>query len=78
MGGADVWEIVAALRDSDLRGDEAVTAIAVDFDMSAARVQTALSYYGAYADEIDAQIAENERAADDALKAWQSRQRLFA
>lgn len=41
-------------------------------------MRTALAYYGAYAAEIDAEITENERAADDALRSWESQQRLLA
>lgn len=76
--GPDVWEIVAALRDSELRGDEAVDAVAADLDLTVARVLSVLAYYGAFPHEIDAHIAENERAAEEALRSWESQQRLLA
>lgn len=76
--GPDVWEIAAALRDCELRGDDAVEAVAAEMTLPAGRVRTALAYYGAYAEEIDAEIADNERAADEALRSWESQQRLLA
>jgi hypothetical protein len=76
--GPDVWEVVAALRRSTARGEAAVTATAGEMGLSVAQVKTALDYYGSYPDEIDEQIAENERAADEAHAAWQAQQRLLA
>jgi hypothetical protein len=76
--GPDVWEVVAALRRSTARGEAAVTATAGEMSLSIAQVKTALDYYGSYPDEIDEQIAENERAADEAHAAWQAQQRLLA
>jgi hypothetical protein len=76
--GPDVWEVVAALGRSTARGEAAVTATAAEMSLSIAQVKTALDYYGSYPDEIDEQIAENERAADEAHAAWQAQQRLLA
>nr|WP_274636479.1 hypothetical protein [Microbacterium bovistercoris] len=76
--GPDVWEVIAALRDSETRGDEAIAAIAADFELTPGRVRAALDYYGAYADEIDREIARNDRAADEAQRGWQAQRRLLA
>ena len=76
--GPDVWEIAAALRDSGLRGDEAVDVVADDLDLSSARVRIALAYYGAHSAEIDDEIADNERAAEAAQRSWESQRRLLA
>ena len=78
MGGPDVWEVVSAVRGSDQRGDAAIIAAARDLDLSVARVQTAVAYYGAHAEEIDAEIVENEIAADEALRAWRAQQQLLS
>lgn len=78
VAGPDVWEIAAALRDSELRGDEAIEDVAADLSISVSKVRTALSYYGAYSHEIDTEIAANERAAEDAQRSWESQQRLLA
>ncbi|MDR2214941.1 MAG: hypothetical protein LBE59_03755 [Nevskiaceae bacterium] len=76
--GPDVWELVAAVRASQARGDAAVDGVAAEFDLPVGRVRIALAYYGAYAAEIDAEIAANERAADEALRAWQAQRQLLA
>lgn len=76
--GPDVWEVAAALRDSGLRGDAAIDAVAADLDLSPARVRIALAYYGAHSAEIDDEIADNERAAEAALRSWESQRRLLA
>ena len=76
--GPDVWEVIAALGRSTARGEAAVTATAIEMQLSVAQVKTALGYYGSYPAEIDEQIAENERAADEAHAAWQAQQRLLA
>lgn len=76
--GVDVWEVAAALRDSGLRGEAAIDAVAAEFDLPPARVRTALAYYGAHPAEIDDEIADNEHAADAALRSWESQRRLLA
>lgn len=78
VGGPDVWEVVSALRYSSARGEGAVDAVADEMSLPAAAVKTALDYYGSYPDEIDGQVAENERAADEAFTAWRAQQRLLA
>ena|SRR5918992_2332319 len=76
--GPDVWEVVAALRHSTARGEAALSAAAAEMGLSVAQVKTALDYYGSYPDEIDEQVAENERVADEAYAAWQAQQQLLA
>ena len=78
IAGPDVWEITSALRDSELRGEAAIEIIAAEFDLPVSRVRTALAYYGAHPDEIDAEMTDNERAAAEALRSWESQQRLLA
>ena len=78
VAGPDVWEVAVALRDSELRGEMAIGAVAGELSLPEARVRAALAYYGAFPEEIDAEMAENERAADEALRSWQSQQRLLA
>ena len=47
--GKDVWEIIAAVRDND--GDAAETARYLEIPLGL--VQAAISYYGAFREEID-------------------------
>ena len=76
--GLDIWEVASALRESETRGDDAIDAIADELSLPAGQVRTALGYYGAYSAEIDAEIADNDRAAAEALRSWKSQQQLLA
>ena len=79
VGGPDVWEVISAVRAVHAKDERrAIAAVAAEMTLSQAQVQLALDYYGSFPDEIDAQIAENERAAAEALEAWHARQRLLA
>lgn len=64
--GADVWEVIAAVRDND--GD--VREAAEYLEMPLGLVQAAVTYYGAYPEEIDEWIELNEREANEAHAAW--------
>jgi len=76
-GGPDVWEIVNVLRELDERGEAAVDASAALLNLTDAQVRTALAYYAAYDEEIDAEIADNDEASRAAEKAWQVSQQLL-
>jgi hypothetical protein len=79
MAGPDVWEVVAAIRGAGAKDERrAVATAAQELSLSTTQVRLALDYYGSYAEEIDAQIAENEIEAAEGLAAFQSRQRLLA
>lgn len=54
------------MRDND--GDVAETAGYLGLPL--ASVQAAVTYYGAFAEEIDARITANEQAAAEAHAAW--------
>jgi hypothetical protein len=66
--GKDVWEVIATVRDNgnDLAATTEYLAIPLGL------VQAAVIYYGAYRDEIDELIADNERAAAEAHAAVQA------
>jgi hypothetical protein len=77
-GGPDVWEIVAALRDT--RGPEAerVAAVGAQFGIHERQVVIALDYAGAHREEIEARIEANERALAMAEHAAVEREQLLA
>ena len=77
MRGPDVWEVVRLLRSLDVSGETAISKAATWLDLGEAQVQTALGYYGAFPAEIDAQIADNEAAAEQAKHEWDTQQRLL-
>jgi uncharacterized protein (DUF433 family) len=66
--GKDVWEVIATVRDSD--NDLAATAEYLRIPLGL--VQAAVTYYGAFRDETDELIADNEREAAEAQAAWQA------
>lgn len=68
--GADVWEVVAAVRDNG--GDVAATA--EHLGIAPGLVQAAVGYYGAFTDEIDGWIERNAREAAAAEAAWRAGQ----
>ncbi len=64
--GIDVWEVIGVVRDNS--GD--LRAAAEYLQLPLGLVQAAVSYYGAYREEIDEWIALNERESDAAHAAW--------
>jgi hypothetical protein len=76
--GPDVWEIVKFVREVDERGPAALDAAAEVFAVDVNRITTAVSYYGDYRDEIDAEIAAADEASVRAEQAWRVQQRLIA
>ena len=76
--GPDVWEIIKFLREVDERGPGAIDAAAEVFAVDTSRISTAISYYGDYPDEIDAEIAAADEASARAEAAWRVQQRLIA
>ena len=76
--GPDIWEIAKLLGEIDERGAAALDAAAEVFALDASRIMTAVSYYGDYSDEINAEIAEANEASARAEQAWRVEQRLIA
>lgn len=72
--GKDVWEVIATVRDND--GD--LQAAAEYLRIPLGLVQAAVTYYGAYREETDALIAENEREAAAAHAAFEAGQAALA
>ncbi len=64
--GKDVWEVVATVRDND--GDLGEAARYLELPLGL--VQAAVSYYGAYPDEIDQWIDLNEQETAEAHAAY--------
>lgn len=70
----DVWEVIATVRDN--QGD---TAEAADYlGIERGLVEAAVTYYGEFQEEIDAEIALNAEESERALAAWQAGQQAFS
>ena len=76
--GPDIWEVVKFLREIDERGPAAIDAAAEVFAVDAGRIGTAISYYGDYQAEIEAEIADADEASARAETAWSIQQQLIA
>jgi hypothetical protein len=72
-GGPDVWEVIAALRETSGTESERVAAVAEGFGLHERQVVIALNYAAEHPAEIDGRIVANERALDAA-----ERERLLA
>ena len=76
--GPDIWEVIKYLREIDDRGPAALDAAAEGFAADPGRIATAVSYYGDYPGEIDAEITAADEASLRAEQAWRIRQQLIA
>lgn len=64
--GADVWEVIATVKDNG--GEE--TAAADYLDLPVSMVRSAVSYYAAFPEEIDTLIERNRAESERAEAAW--------
>jgi hypothetical protein len=76
--GPDIWEIIKYIREIDDRGPAALDAAAEAFAADPGRIATAVSYYGDYPAEVDAEIAAADDASLRAEQAWRVRRQLIA
>src|SRR5450631_2433629 len=76
--GPDIWEIITYLREIDDRGPAALDAAAEAFAADSGRIATAVSYYGDYPAEVDAEITAADDASLRAERAWRVRQQLIS
>ena len=71
--GLDVWEVVATVHDNDGDVEEAADYLAVPVGV----VQAAVSYYGEFGEEIDAEIAANDEDWGRGRSAWEAGRRAL-
>jgi uncharacterized protein (DUF433 family) len=64
--GKDVWEVIATVRDNDRDATETARYLEIPLGL----VQAAITYYGAYQNEIDQWIEANEQEAAETHAAW--------
>lgn len=76
--GPDVWEVIKFLREVDERGPAAIDAATEVLAVDASRISAAVSYYGDFQEEVDAEIAEADEASERAEAAWCVQQQLIA
>jgi uncharacterized protein (DUF433 family) len=72
--GLDVWEVIATVRENGNEPEETAAYLKV----APGLVQAAVSYYGDYRDEIDAEIALNEAEWERGYAAWEAGKQALA
>jgi hypothetical protein len=75
VGGADVWEVVRAVRsaraaESELAEQEVLALVAANTGTALRLVRTAVRYWASYPEEVDAEIAAADAAEQAAEQAW--------
>ncbi|MDQ3647123.1 MAG: hypothetical protein M3433_00790 [Actinomycetota bacterium] len=73
-GGPDVWELIAAMRDSGLQGEAAVTSMTEWGALTVGQVRAAVRYYGEFTAEVDERIRRNRDEAERQREGWQRAQ----
>jgi len=83
VGGADVWEIVRALKSARasepaLSEDDVLELVASNSGLPVRLVRTAVRYWASYPDEVDREIDAAEAAEESAEAAWRRQRGLLA
>ena len=78
VGGPDVSEVIGGLVGGDVPVAKRVARAVEVFGWRPEQVDAALAYYAEYTDEIDAELAANAAAAEEAETLWRRQQDLLA
>jgi hypothetical protein len=76
--GPDVWEVVSALRYTTGSDGQRVAALAEQFGLHPRDIRTAIDFAAVHREEIDAQVAANDAAAEQARRLAEQRAGLMA
>ena len=76
--GPDVWEVVGLMRELTGSVEERADSAAAQLGLVGSQVRMASRYYAEFTDEIDAEIAQNDEAADLELAVWENERRLLS
>ena len=82
-GGPDVWEVIRAIKsartaESGLHDDDLLSLVGGNTGISPRLLSTAVRYWAAYPEEIDAEIAVADAAEKAAEQAWLRERQLMA
>ena len=83
VGGADVWEVVRAVKSARasepaMQEDQLLELVASNTGLPMQMVRTAVRYWASYPDEVDREIDVAEAAEEAAEAAWRRERRLLA
>jgi hypothetical protein len=76
--GADVWEIVSALRYTKGREGQRIAQLADQFGVHPAQIRVALDFAALHRAEVDARVAANDAAAEQVRLLAEQRAKLMA
>lgn len=76
--GPDVWEVVSALRHTTGTAEERVETLAEQFDLHPRHIRIAVDFAATHRDDIDAEVAANDEAAEQARTLAERRADLMA
>lgn len=76
--GADVWEVVSALRYTEGSDAERIAQLAEQFAQHPAQIQTALDFAALHREEIDTRVEANDAAAEALRALAEQRAKLMA
>ncbi|WP_019875399.1 hypothetical protein [Sporichthya polymorpha] len=76
--GADVWEIVSALRHTKGREAQRIAQLAEQFGVHPTQIRIALDFAAMHRDEIDERVAANDAAAEQVRLLSEGRAKLMA
>lgn len=77
VGGPDIWEVVAGTIGGDVPPGERVERAVKLFVLRPQQVDAALAYYAEFTEEVDAEIAANSGAAEEAERLWRRQRDLL-
>jgi hypothetical protein len=76
--GPDVWEVISALRYTKGSEERRVAALAEQFGLHPRHIRTAIDFAAVHKEDIEAQVAANDAAAEEARLLAERRARLMA
>jgi hypothetical protein len=81
--GPDIWEVIRAIKsaraaEAGLHDDDLLSLVSGNTGISPRLLSTAVRYWAAYPEEIDAEIAVADAAEDAAERAWLRERQLMA
>ncbi len=76
--GPDVWEVVSALRYTTGSDERRVARLAEQFGLHPRHIRTAIDFAAVHREDIEAQVAANDAAAEEARQLAERRAGLMA
>jgi hypothetical protein len=77
IGGPEIVDVIGAIAGGDVPTAQRRHRAAELLDLSLAAVDAALEYYGAFPDEVDAELQARQRMADELEERWRRGRQLL-